>query len=180
MENFSTHRRFNPRSRTGNDIYNALFFIFPHRVSIHVPARGTTILHCARLSKTLFQSTFPHGERLAQCANFIVSKLFQSTFPHGERPGQLCELFHGQRVSIHVPARGTTITVSEIYRVIDVSIHVPARGTTQIFEDIVRKYGMFQSTFPHGERQTRVRSKWKNMMVSIHVPARGTTRGFQP
>ena len=55
---------FNPRSRKGND--DEAFGSCPYLaiVSIHVPARGTTeesgLIFCA---STVFQSTFPQGER---------------------------------------------------------------------------------------------------------------------
>ena len=56
------------------------------RVSIHVPARGTTELKAGKNKPTQFHSTFPHGERLPVI--FWISRKntwFQSTFPHGER-----------------------------------------------------------------------------------------------
>ena len=56
-------------------------------VSIHVPARGTTTRSGLSFSNfSLFQSTFPQGER--RKGNEIMGKL--------------------EAVSIHVPARGTT------------------------------------------------------------------------
>ena len=80
----------------------------------------------------------------------------------------------------------------------NVSIHVPARGTTESPEYLASAFLKFQSTFPHGERQTsRVKKYYpqqgfnprsrtgndirrhlifaKVLCVSIHVPARGTT-----
>ena len=105
------------------------------QVSIHVPARGTTVAVApCNKSRSRFQSTFPQGERLSLSLHAIKAEvgfnprsrkgndhkglrchwcqqMFQSTFPQGERQG--CTLMqwlqHG--VSIHVPARGTT-TVS--------------------------------------------------------------------
>ena len=101
--------RFNPRSRTGNDAVTAYLSItssmfqstFPHGerrqlldlrlrlldVSIHVPARGTTLKGITvTLYEREFQSTFPHGERRGnRTAGKSVSWKFQSTFPHGER-----------------------------------------------------------------------------------------------
>ena len=99
----------------------------------------------------LFQSTPPHGGRLALDALWGVQVLFQSTPPHGGRPGMsdlpprlgcfnprprtggdlerkirvLCA-----RVSIHAPARGATFvqTVQNLF--VSVSIHAPARGAT--------------------------------------------------
>ena len=58
----------------------------PMSVSIHVPARGTTLPSSRRdTGSGRFQSTFPHGER-RRSAHFRNRVLrFQSTFPHGER-----------------------------------------------------------------------------------------------
>ena len=53
---------FNPRSRVGNDDrldYDA----FLMTISIHVPAWGTTSYSMMASTLTLFQSTFPRGER---------------------------------------------------------------------------------------------------------------------
>ena len=77
-------------------------------VSIHVPARGTTML--------------------VRLLDLLV--LFQSTFPHGERPGGEVRHQYEYNVSIHVPARGTTKRISANAVAANVSIHVPARGTT--------------------------------------------------
>ena len=65
---------FNPRSRVGNDFaWNSLFAFF-----------------------TLFQSTFPRGERLCVLFNVLHHAQFQSTFPRGERHSQNSHapLFH--------------------------------------------------------------------------------------
>ena len=99
---------FNPRSRTGSDeTIKARGKITI--ASIHAPARGATLrvglvafLHAcfnprsrtgsdARRQRTTprkarFQSTLPHGERPATCANTSFPLLLQSTLPHGERP----------------------------------------------------------------------------------------------
>ncbi len=54
---------FNPRTRTGYDL-NTLAQIPGARISIHVPARGTTTIN--QMLQQLgyqFQSTYPHGVR---------------------------------------------------------------------------------------------------------------------
>ena len=54
-----------------------------------------------------------------------------------------------------------------------VSIHAPARGATEkIQEDKARE--AFQSTLPHGERQS-LQAAIALTKVSIHAPARGAT-----
>ena len=165
---------FNPRSRKGNDA-SGLFCKLQYLVSIHVPARGTT---------------------LAQIWA-AIDELFQSTFPQGERHYSLFAGIGNDNVSIHVPARGTTVPVpvclcslcrfnprsrkgndtswGEKAFTQSVSIHVPARGTTILKMAKTIIFTMFQSTFPQGERLSRSvrRSVW--IWVSIHVPARGTT-----
>ena len=100
---------FNPRSRTGNDrdnqgnhSYISVSIHVPARgttmalsmsvsssyaVSIHVPARGTTNHICEHVLLILFQSTFPHGERQGWDLLSVHKAKFQSTFPHGERRG---------------------------------------------------------------------------------------------
>ena len=78
------------------------------RVSIHVPARGTTPSLFRLVPFSLFQSTFPRGERLVICDCYEVLILFQSTFPRGERQELYDWSNRSARVSIHVPARGTT------------------------------------------------------------------------
>ena len=106
---------FNPRSRTGNDMIgfmsNRLSTMFqstfPHgerqyldrflpnlyRVSIHVPARGTTAMQWIATEYTSrFQSTFPHGERPFRRNTLVIRPAFQSTFPHGERLSVSCPL----------------------------------------------------------------------------------------
>ena len=124
-------RSFNPRSRTGNDgtsdDYISVGWVFQ-----------STFPHGERLQYHMavpctdqrFQSTFPHGERLILSPAALRSFRFQSTFPHGERLSLLRYAFIAS---------------------------------------------LFQSTFPHGERLHRFAHLNKALLVSIHVPARGTT-----
>ena len=89
---------FNPRSRKGNDdiCYSVLgiclcvsihvpargttvvigYSSASMKVSIHVPARGTTELIEPLATITTFQSTFPQGERLSTSTVPRVSKCF--------------------------------------------------------------------------------------------------------
>ena len=56
-------------------------------ISIHVPAWGTTGIKCFEGDSDKFQSTFPRGERLRLTMPIPAQKnSFQSTFPRGERP----------------------------------------------------------------------------------------------
>ena len=54
-------------------------------VSIHAPARGATPQSASSLPAPKFQSTLPHGERLATIEDLQKAIEFQSTLPHGER-----------------------------------------------------------------------------------------------
>ena len=79
-----------------------------NHVSIHVPARGTTVLSSHALA---------------------VSPRFNPRSRKGN--DALDHSVHRDGfVSIHVPARGTTVSHEEAGEEIYVSIHVPARGTT--------------------------------------------------
>ena len=147
-------------------------------VSIHVPARGTTLFFQPSCFLLSFQSTFPRGER--QRCTIIISlfiSLFQSTFPRGERPGYL-------------------FIISPLYMFQSTF----PRGERQFSYMGMFISQLFQSTFPRGERQCpdfplrsnkgfNPRSREGNdfiveryscyFHVSIHVPARGTTTNIK-
>ena len=142
---------FNPRSREGNDQMTVQEYI-DWLVSIHVPARGTTLLEKTRalLGESFnprsregndnairnsasvnyqFQSTFPRGERLARVVVTSKSYEFQSTFPRGER-----------RDPYWGPTRKTMFQSTF------------PRGERQFVSDKWCIEFKFQSTFPRGER----------------------------
>ena len=78
---------FNPRSRVGNDLSEIVIRSYSGFISIHVPAWGTTVKRSLdEIIDTLFQSTFPRGERLIGADGTLEDRQFQSTFPRGERP----------------------------------------------------------------------------------------------
>ena len=54
-------------------------------ISILAPTRGATRPDLKRLSKILFQSSLPRGERLRQSVFWDDEKEFQSSLPRGER-----------------------------------------------------------------------------------------------
>ncbi len=189
---------FNPRSRTGNDDFNANQCNSWIKVSIHVPARGTTATLFINFVVSMFQSTFPHGERRRGRGSISMSSMtsfnprsrtgndsrflsateatymFQSTFPHGERhhPDQL--RLSEAVVSIHVPARGTT-DVYYTYDKFGVFQSTFPHGERHLLDDTYGPLMWFQSTFPHGERPPHPVLAGHCLPVSIHVPARGTT-----
>ena len=150
VSSFLSFSDFNPRSRKGND-YRFAYSNSTIKISIHVPARGTTasaldfpisarfqstfpqgerrfrFLFCLRKSK--FQSTFPQGERLLTHPASSSYGLFQSTFPQGERPP------HGKPFipNGHFNPRSR-------------------KGNDACINSHCRTHRLFQSTFPQGER----------------------------
>ena len=122
---------FNPRSREGNDEIDKYNQKIEKGVSIHVPAKGTTLLgglvvavlkvsiHVPAKGTTVdylkqcgvdpkFQSTFPRRERRMSEASVKKKHKFQSTFPRRERLVSFLVGMANYEVSIHVPAKGTT------------------------------------------------------------------------
>ena len=108
----------------------ALAFI----VSIHVPARGTTLTLLAMAE--------------------ALGRMFQSTFPHGERLICYSPNYFDEQVSIHVPARGTTETILP-ERHVFMGFNPRSRtGNDQSVLSALLPVLEFQSTFPHGERRS--------------------------
>ena len=60
---FAVCQGFNPRARTGRDRVVGLGDEAREIVSIHAPARGATSMYSWTPTKSLFQSTRPHGAR---------------------------------------------------------------------------------------------------------------------
>ena len=84
LETFGGFYDFNPRSRVGNDS-KKLPKQGNSKISIHVPAWGTTVTDHALHVGDAFQSTFPRGERRKSRWRGSKHFAFQSTFPRGER-----------------------------------------------------------------------------------------------
>ena len=167
-------------------------------VSIHVPTRGTTFFsHFFVSTDTLFQSTFPRGERLSRPCFKPLLHLFQSTFPRGERRTQSLMNLSKSTVSIHVPTRGTTrsrCTWSAVSRCFNPRSHEGNDQSFQIFPYILNGFNP-RSHEGNDQRQGRQSTIWRSFnprshegndvdeilpndtvdMVSIHVPTRGTT-----
>ena len=141
-------------------------------VSIHAPTRGATVRRHYLISAVTFQSTHPHGVRLAsgylQEASgwfqsthphgvrrkdsdvYVMPSVFQSTHPHGVRPltdrQRRYEQSFNPRTHTGCDCELCTGQKSHV-----VSIHAPTRGATppRNFKAVNRK---FQSTHPHGVR----------------------------
>ena len=162
-------------------------------VSIHAPARGATDCMSPRRNDIQFQSTRPHGARPVihfancpySCFNprartgrdnktiYRINQLeFQSTRPHGARQGDnIRRKIYG--VSIHAPARGATWVLKKKHLFLCFN---PRARTGRDVQKMVNPHGyMFQSTRPHGARQS-LPFAVISPSVSIHAPARGATQ----
>ena len=148
------------------------------KISIHVPAWGTTRCHYS-LSRCQYNfnprsrvgndqtDKFKGGSVLYFNPRSRVGndsrrdsrspppRIFQSTFPRGERRVLTQSCQPGLHISIHVPAWGTTVSPL---------LSVP--------------FNKFQSTFPRGERPSSQVLSALLSQISIHVPAWGTTANF--
>ena len=115
-------------SRIGNAPCTTPFdFLFV--ISIHVPAWGMTMVTVPVVLLSLFQSTFPRGERRCRKSRCMPDTNFNPRSRVGNDPVStvLCrDLF----ISIHVPAWGTTDFPLTLLQIPEISIHVPAWGTT--------------------------------------------------
>ena len=141
---------FNPRSRVGNDCVCFECNTF-NSISIHVPAWGTTVCALNVILSTVFQSTFPRGERRKDLTKKYKGKIFQSTFPRGERPGtrsrKLLQNYFNPR------SRVGNDTADGTKRGICKNFNPRSRvGNDGISLSDNRKMVLFQSTFPRGER----------------------------
>ena len=134
---------FNPRSRVGND-WNLRAIVSYVRISIHVPAWGTTE-DCWII---MIQWYFNPRSRVG---NDFFDSLFENF----------------SIISIHVPAWGTTD--SSVFSALtgSISIHVPAWGTTP-WTWSMHLTVRFQSTFPRGERL----AVWSVLVCSFYFNPR--------
>ena len=126
-----------------------------------------------------FQSTRPHGARLALGYEISGNEEFQSTRPHGARPLSAGTL--SSRPSFNPRARtgrdrGGTRTPWRSSR------FNPRARTGRDLAPVMlwRSLRRFQSTRPHGARRLVPRLRPKPKMVSIHAPARGATGAAWP
>ena len=121
-------------------------------VSIHVPAWGATTEFLAMRLPTMFQSTFPRGERHTANHGCLFWEMFQSTLPRGERRLEILIAEKNRKFQSTLP-----------------------RGERQQF--VSGNYGvsLFQSTLPRGERPQRAQCGHAIWHVSIHAPAWGAT-----
>ena len=146
----------------------------------------------------LFQSTHPHGVRLAFLTFDTIPAMFQSTHPHGVRRFRttmtLCakwsfnprthtgcdamlggEYFNWHQVSIHAPTRGATfyplLGIMDGLEFQSTHPHGVRHNTMEQDNRIL----LFQSTHPHGVRPIFSFGTHDCYIVSIHAPTRGAT-----
>ena len=150
---------FNPRARTGRDVFNLGI----------VTAGG------------VFQSTRPHGARRKISSSHTDFSMFQSTRPHGARLNILAKSKELAFVSIHAPARGATKSIAYVAGYVQ-SFNPRARtGRDCTTSASLLLVLMFQSTRPHGARRSCPACLDHRKRVSIHAPARGATcEGLNP
>ena len=149
---FMPHFGFNPRARMGRDSMAAV-------VVSGRPQFQSTRPHGARLAKnkagdtrTEFQSTRPHGARLGLAMAQLKEYEFQSTRPHGAR--LVGEMVYPDSfdVSIHAPAWGATFKM-ETNEMTIFGFNPRARmGRDHRRRRMIGKHRLFQSTRPHGAR----------------------------
>ena len=101
---------------------------------------------------------------------------FQSTLPHGER---LAALLHAGDdrgdISIHAPAWGATGVLLEAGAA-DMNFNPRSRmGSDRVTSLPATRSLLFQSTLPHGERPGRLEPRRRRRQISIHAPAWGAT-----
>ena len=164
---------FNPRTHTGCDLCDRRFRVLnqfqsthPHgvrhrqrlsgqrgrAVSIHAPTRGATRVRRLSLSSSSFN-------------------------PRTHTGCDLCFTTSGQRLRSFNPRThtGCDCIKSNLIIIFNVSIHAPTRGAT-IAETRLAALNEFQSTHPHGVRQSNHPPWGDSTQVSIHAPTRGATR----
>ena len=166
---------FNPRSRKGNDKI-AFYRFFCMTVSIHVPARGTTTAGRKNMLCRGFQSTFPQGERRA-----VLSALYLPPLSFNPRSRKGNDISYAPRKIIvdgfnPRSRKGNDDVLLLNYQSIGLFQSTFPQGERQGW-DRIQRYSdrQFQSTFPQGERRFCSPRTPDGRGVSIHVPARGTT-----
>ena len=76
---------FNPRSREGSDACDKAMYLRAGDISIHAPAKGTTMIKMLADMFLRFQSTLPRRERHIRTPSVFLQVRFQSTLPRRER-----------------------------------------------------------------------------------------------
>ena len=150
-------------------------------VSIHVPARGTTLFGIKHSCIAIVSIHVPaRGTTDLEGAIAAHKPGFQSTFPQGERRAQYQIQDMPELVSIHVPARGTTVSGTGIRRIASGFNPRSRKGNDRV-ENIRRHTNTgFNPRSRKGNDISSPSNSSGSSSVSIHVPARGTTYRISP
>ena len=126
------------------------------------------------MSRFLFQSTLPRGERHAVLpVVFPVDDFNPRSREGSDRRAQRmsCSYYYFNPRSREGSDAVTDCKIDELTRI---SIHAPARGATSTYA-WKKMISGFQSTLPRGERLFTVIQFIYKCYISIHAPARGAT-----
>ena len=145
------------------------------KVSIHVPAKGTTDTRKEGGDMSVFQSTFPRRERRFKASDLADEAEFQSTFPRRERRGQTKRVQRGSDRFNPRSREGNDHCVCVHPSGYTVSIHVPAKGTTASKSGMPVLHLGFNPRSREGN-DCISHDTCPAFHVSIHVPAKGTTQ----
>ena len=147
-------------------------------ISIHVPSWGTTVpTRVSTRGPSLFQSTFPRGERLYLTTRNMRAAIFQSTFPRGERLRAYEYLYPPINFNPRSLVGNDEVSLSRT-RSKPIFQSTFPRGERPTSDPFLYTSSLFQSTFPRGERQIRAFVLSTPTGISIHVPSWGTTANF--
>ena len=122
----------------------------------------------------MFQSTHPHGVRLAPLMIYNFQMMFQSTHPHGVRPSSSDDLQLSDDVSIHAPTRGATgnhITIVPAFTRFNPRTHTGCDRLHVL--NFLPMNGFNPRTHTGCDVCTLRVIRWH--LVSIHAPTRGAT-----
>ena len=120
-------------------------------VSIHVPAWGATTEFLAMRLPTMFQSTFPRGERHTANHGCLFWEMFQSTLPRGERPTPSTAL--PTWACFNPRSRVGSDLYTKTIKDKDTGFNPRSRvGSDGLYLIVLYGAIMFQSTLPRGER----------------------------
>ncbi len=101
---------------------------------------------------------------------FVKASMFQSTLPHGERPTSLLKGMGFTQVSIHAPARGATTLCSHNLPPQKCFNPRSRTGSDFISFGYIKSPVGFQSTLPHGERQSQLNTAAVQEMFQSTLP----------
>ena len=124
-----------------------------HRISIHAPAKGATILRTKDPLCVEFQSTLPRRERHIIFVSCPSSLHFNSRSREGSDGIQQHVTLTRSIISIHAPAKGATgSSFTACCSCPDFNSR-SREGSDHLFPHRIYTYTQFQFTLPRRERQ---------------------------